>query len=327
MELRQLQYFRTIAAAGSFSRASAQLGIGQPALSRQIRYLEDELGVRLLYRNGRGVFLTDAGSRFLERLQEILLDLDHLAARTKDEAGHSTGVVTIGMPPALTALIAGSLTTRVKKIMPDVQIRVATGLSGHLNEWLLEKRLDMAVVYRGRLSPGIVAEDLLAESLFLVGSRNRGQNAKCLSSDTFSMTEAEKVPMVLPTLQHALRREVERGVAQAGSKLSLLYEIDSMPGIISVVASGQAYSVVPFSGVHYYVFADQLKVWRLVDPEISNQMMLAIRGDKLSGGTMRDLRIAIREEITDQVAAGRLVGRLNGHAAPSVAFQALTQPH
>ena len=315
MEIRQLQYFRSVAAAGSFSKASAQLGIAQPALSRQIQHLEEELGVRLLYRNGRGVFPTDAGARFLARLTEILLDLENLAARTKEQAGHSAGVVTIGMPPALTSLIAGSLAMRVKKIMPDLQIRVVTGLSGHLNEWLMEKRLDMAVVYGARLSSGIVAEELLTEFLFLVGSRSRPGAQKCLLTETISIMEMSGLPLILPTQQHALRREVERGATTAGTRLSISMEMDSMQGIMSMVLAGQGYSVIPFSGVRPELLADKLRVWRLVDPEIANQMMLALPGDRFAGSTLRDLRQAVRDEVADQLAAGHLAGRMAGRAA------------
>ena len=67
MELRQLRYFVGVAEVGSFTKAAAVLDIAQPALSRQIRELEIELGVALLVRNGRGVVLTDAGVKFLGR--------------------------------------------------------------------------------------------------------------------------------------------------------------------------------------------------------------------------------------------------------------------
>lgn len=306
MELRQLQYFRAVASAGSFSRASAQLGIAQPALSRQIQHLEEELGTRLLYRNGRGVFPTDAGARFLERLTEILLDLEDLATRTKEEAGRHAGVVTIGMPPALTALIAGSLATRVKKLMPDLQIRVVTGLSGHLNEWVLEKRLDVAVVYRARLSPVVNAEELLMEHLFLVGSKELAR--ACRDSDTVPMLETADIPLILPTMQHAIRREVEEGATFAGTRLTIVMEIDSIHGIMSMVMAGHAFSVVPFSGMRNDDIAGKLRWWRLIDPEISNKMMLAMPSTRFPSSTLADLRQVVRAEIADQVAAGRLVG-------------------
>ena len=76
MELRQLRYFVGVAEVGSFTKAAAVLDIAQPALSRQIRELEIELGVALLVRNGRGAVLTEAGVKFLGRAKMILDDTE-----------------------------------------------------------------------------------------------------------------------------------------------------------------------------------------------------------------------------------------------------------
>ncbi|HEY8368076.1 MAG TPA: LysR family transcriptional regulator, partial [Thermodesulfobacteriota bacterium] len=67
MDLRKLRYFVHVAELGGFGRAARSLGVAQPALSRHVRDLERELGVRLLHRNGRGVLLTDAGMHLLPR--------------------------------------------------------------------------------------------------------------------------------------------------------------------------------------------------------------------------------------------------------------------
>ena len=72
MELRHLRYFATVASELNFTRAAAKLRVAQPALSRQIRQLEDELGVALLTRTSRGVQLTAAGSAFLAEARELL---------------------------------------------------------------------------------------------------------------------------------------------------------------------------------------------------------------------------------------------------------------
>src|SRR5260370_14620327 len=75
MDLKQLEYFRHVAELGSFTRAASFLSVVQPALSRQVRQLEVELGQTLFERNGRGVALTDAGTRLLEHTRGILLQV------------------------------------------------------------------------------------------------------------------------------------------------------------------------------------------------------------------------------------------------------------
>jgi len=83
MEMKQLKYFLAVADLGSFSKAAVMLAAGQPVLSRQIRSLEEELGIELLYRNGRGIVLTEAGTAFVARARTIL-DTARLAAAEID---------------------------------------------------------------------------------------------------------------------------------------------------------------------------------------------------------------------------------------------------
>ena len=100
MDFREIRYFAQIATAGSFSLAAKELRVAQPALSRQIRKLEQELGVDLLVRHGRGVRLTGAGSILLERAEQMI----HLLRNTGDEvranANTVSGHVSLGLTPA-----------------------------------------------------------------------------------------------------------------------------------------------------------------------------------------------------------------------------------
>ncbi len=85
MELKQLEYFRHVAELGSFTRAAAFLSVVQPALSRQVRQLEIELGQSLFERNGRGVVLTDAGTRLLEHTRGILMQIGRARQELEDQ--------------------------------------------------------------------------------------------------------------------------------------------------------------------------------------------------------------------------------------------------
>src|SRR2546423_3229235 len=96
MELRHLRYFVTVADAGTVSRAAAQLSLTQPALSRQIRDLESELGLPLFDRVGRRLHLTAEGENLLERTREILRAADALRERAGALAGGPTGTPRLG---------------------------------------------------------------------------------------------------------------------------------------------------------------------------------------------------------------------------------------
>ena len=121
--------------------------MAQPALSRQIRKLEQELGVDLLVRHGRGVRLTGAGSILLERAEQMI----HLLRNTGDEvranANAVTGHVSLGLPPAGGLLLGPPIVRTFQREWPQVAMQVRDGISNLLQEWLLDGRLDVAVLY------------------------------------------------------------------------------------------------------------------------------------------------------------------------------------
>ena len=101
MELKQLDYFLGVAESGSFSKAAIRLSVAQPILSRQIKLLESELGVELLYRNGRGVVVSEAG-KVLETYARSVVGL---VEKAQSEIGslkaEPRGRVAIAMPPSI----------------------------------------------------------------------------------------------------------------------------------------------------------------------------------------------------------------------------------
>src|SRR5262245_60298843 len=111
MELRQLRYLVTLADERHFTRAAARLHIAQPALSQQVRRLEDELGIALVDRTTRHVALTEAGARLVARARRIIGEVDAATEELSELAGIRTGRVVIGAmrstgPFDLSALIA-----------------------------------------------------------------------------------------------------------------------------------------------------------------------------------------------------------------------------
>jgi LysR family nitrogen assimilation transcriptional regulator len=141
LDLRSIRSFMYVAEAGSFTRAAAQLSMAQSALSRQVRDLEDELGVLLLHRTGRGAELTEAGQRFLSRAKKLLLNASALSADMKALSGANIETVTLGVPPSISHILLALLLDRVKRQYPHIRMRVVEGFSGHIYEWLLSSTL------------------------------------------------------------------------------------------------------------------------------------------------------------------------------------------
>ena len=116
MELRHLRYFVAVGEALNFTRAAAQLRIAQPALSRQVQDLEDEIGVDLLKRSPRGVTITAEGKLFLEEAREVLQRTDESVEKVRALARGEYGELHVGYAPSPTAEILPRHSLHFKKL-------------------------------------------------------------------------------------------------------------------------------------------------------------------------------------------------------------------
>lgn len=134
MDLRALRYFLSVAQLGSITRAAQALNVAQPALSRQIRKLEEELGVTLLLRRPRGVELTPAGARLLERAEAVFRSLREAAEELRSDTMEGVGRISLGVPPAMGVMLVPELMRRFRAAQPRAALHVREGV-GH---WLVE---------------------------------------------------------------------------------------------------------------------------------------------------------------------------------------------
>src|SRR5437870_5187761 len=122
MELRHLRYFVAVAEASTFTKAAAQLHVAQPAVSRQVQALEDELGVDLLRRSPRGVMLTAEGKLFLEEARELLKRAEDSVAKVRALARGEYGELHIGYEPSPSVDLLPAALAGFQKAVPRVQV-------------------------------------------------------------------------------------------------------------------------------------------------------------------------------------------------------------
>ena len=122
MELRDLRYFVAVADCLGFSRAAQNLRISQPALSRQIKSLEEELGIRLFDRVGRRTMLTAAGADLLDRSRALLHESESIKGRASDLAGGSRGLLRLGATPHAYESFVARLLARFRRASPEIDI-------------------------------------------------------------------------------------------------------------------------------------------------------------------------------------------------------------
>src|SRR5947209_13871266 len=138
VELRHLRYFVAVAREENVSRAALKLHVSQPALSRQVRDLEDELGFKLFERSAKAVRLTDAGRVFLKEAQAIIQRASDGVAAAREVAAGENGEIHVGYAPSLTSRILPSTLRTFQAGMPGVRVKlhdlsteeILTGLRG-----------------------------------------------------------------------------------------------------------------------------------------------------------------------------------------------------
>ncbi|HXZ39201.1 MAG TPA: LysR substrate-binding domain-containing protein [Terriglobales bacterium] len=160
MELRHVRYFLAVAESLNFSKAAQQLHIAQPPLSRQIRQLEDELGVELFVRTRRGVQLTKAGRAFLDEGRKLVVQAGHATEAARHAQKGESGIVRIGIASGLGGLVAKVVAEHCRRF-PGINIECKDVFSGLQNEILEKCEIDV-----GFLRPPVNQVKLDCELLF-----------------------------------------------------------------------------------------------------------------------------------------------------------------
>ena len=267
LDFKQLRNFIHIVELSSITAASDALGIAQPALSRQVKALEDELGVALLRRHGRGVSPTEEGLRLAKRAKGILEDVEDLASDLSGTRIDPSGTITLGLPPTVAEILATHLIERAMDAYPQVNLRIASGFSGHVQDWLLRGKIDLGVAYEGQIAPSIRTRPVILENLFVI--RPAGCSAREMTAQ-----EALSLPLVLPNAEHGLRGRIERFAASEGVALNVVLEIDVLPTILAFVERGVGATILPLVSVLSQVRDGSLVACPIASPGLDRRLIL-----------------------------------------------------
>lgn len=298
MDLRQLDYFVHVAELGSFTKAAAILDVAQPALSRQVRRLEVELRQTLLYRNGRGVVPTEAGKRLLAHGRGILNQFERARQEVDQARGAPMGRVVVGVPHSTGQLIITPFATAFRKAFPEAELCITEGLTVHLQEWLQNGRIDVAVLHDPMPSPSLEIEPLREDPLFLIERRRRGG-----STEPVPLKALADYPLIIPSRPHPMRMMIETRLASLGRKLSVAIEVDAVGGIVGLVSQGLGHAIVTQNALLIAQDAARLSARRIVSPRLSSALVLATSAERPGTELMRQTIELIRKVLAEQLAA------------------------
>ncbi|WP_255471300.1 LysR family transcriptional regulator [Paracoccus sp. M683] len=305
MDLRQLRYFIQVVEMNSITAAAERLNIAQPALSRVVKALEDELDASLLRRHGRGVMPTEEGIRLARRAKTILEDVEDMAGDISGNRAPLSGSVTLGLPPTVSDILATHLIERTMQTLPDVKLRINSGFSGHVQDWLLRGKVDLGVAYEGQRSPSIKAQPIIIERLFLIQSA-KAEGAR--DGVPIPIRDALAKPLILPNPEHGLRGRIETISQDERIDLNVVLEIDILPTMLAFVERGLGSTILPLVSVTNHISDGRLIARPIVQRTIDRTLVLMTPLNRPGSRLISNFADFLTTEVHAMVASGQWPG-------------------
>ena len=243
MDLRRLEIFAKVAELGSFSRAAQALALTQPTVSEHVRSLEDELGVQLLDRLGRGAAPTRAGQLLLGYAQRMLV-LSREARQAMDHfQGRLSGELIVGGSTIPGEYVLPALVGAFKAKQADISIVLLIGDTRQVTEWVDDGRVELAVVGARPTQRTVEARALMGDELVVVVAAHHPWATR----ETVTLAELQAEPMVVRERGSGSRDALERALASANTNLGafrIVGEMGSTEAVKQAVRAGLGVALI-----------------------------------------------------------------------------------
>lgn len=274
MDTKKLRYFLAVVEAGSITAAARRIPIAQPALTRQIRLLEESIGARLFERDRKGVSLTQAGRYLHAASRRLLAELDGMAKRTRAISDGYSDDLSIGIT-TIHSCIPGisSLISRFRTQHPGIRLTLEIMLSGPQSRAIVDGSLDAGILFTEQEEDDeLVYLPLASYRMAVIVNRLHPLNAEvpdslhAFAAEPFIRFSRDSTPGSYDRVDNCFR--------QAGIVPNTIQECHDDITIRSLVAAGMGYAIMP--GIMARG-ERELMAYELDDLDISSQLVLAYR--------------------------------------------------
>jgi len=268
--LRQLRYFDALARQGHFGRAAEACAISQPALSMQIKELEEALGGALLERGARQVALTSFGEELAQRVRDILCSVDELGDFARASRDRLVGRLRIGMIPTIAPYLLPKMIANLTRMHPDLDIHVRETLTPTLIKELTEGRLDTAIVALPVSEPSLTEVPLFGENFLLV--RPAADEGTPVPSNEM----LREMRLLLLEEGHCFRDQA-LSFCNMPSRPRELLDASSLSTLVQMVGAGMGVTLIPEMAIAVEVRSASISVARFKDPQPSRTIGMVWR--------------------------------------------------
>jgi DNA-binding transcriptional LysR family regulator len=244
--VRHIRGFLAIARLGSFTRAAGELHVSQPALTVQIRQLEDTLRVRLFDRNKRHVALTKTGRTLLGPLSRVLADLEGVMNASRDLAGLRRGSVAVAVLPSIAAGLLPMAIRRFREDHPAITIEVRDAVAERILQFVKADEVDFGIGSRVGADRDVEWIDFLTDRMSAFVPEHHPLAAR----SRLALRDVVAYPLVLTARGTSVRALIERVLAQDELEFTVACDADYMSTAVAMVRAGLGISLLPASAVN-----------------------------------------------------------------------------
>lgn len=289
ISMKHLRYFDALARLGHFGRAADDCSISQPALSVQIKELEDLLGASLVERSARQIRLTTFGEEFALRVKEILRSVDELGDLARASQAPLAGRLRIGVIPTVAPYLLPDVIKQLTLRFPGIDLRPREAVTQKLIEDLLEGRLDVAIVALPVSEPALFETPLFSEEFILV------RPPEDADKPVPNPEMLQEMRLLLLEEGHCFRDQALSFCNLSGTVARNMMEGSSLSTLVQMVGAGIGVTLIPEMAVPIETRSATVSVARLPAPHPSRTIGMVWRKTSPLDGQFARVADVVRE--------------------------------
>ncbi|CAI3949330.1 DNA-binding transcriptional regulator [Commensalibacter communis] len=269
MDIRALRYFVEVVQLNGFSRASDTLCVTQPAISRTIQHLEDELGFKLLIREVDGVKLTDEGSILFDQAKELLRQFNEIKHSLKDKSGPLKGTLNVGIPPIISSTYFADIILTFTKLHPQVELKIFEMGTNKIIKALNEGTIETATVVLPLSDHNFDIQKCSTERLALIVNKSHSFASK----KEIQFIELLQQPLILFADDFRINDLINSACGIHSAKPIIAGRSNHLDLITAMVKAGVGITLLPES-MWEQNSRDDLIIIPVIDPILSYEIAL-----------------------------------------------------
>ena len=311
IDLNKLKTVLAVAESASYTRAAQKLHITQPAVSRRLVALEQQLRTKLFRREGHRFLPTEAGLAVCDRARQVLTLVDNLPSSVQEIAGQPSGRLGLGVPSIVGEILLPRLVRTYQMRFPNVFLMVEQGVAD-LSEMLVTNQVDVALLYGKPLSPMIELTPLIDHELGLVypkAWKKRGPAGRPIP-ERLSLREMARLPVIVPSASQGMRLLIEQAYHDAGIRPNVVMEVNGHALTRSLVRDGVGAMFLARTGLRGAADTAAFGFAHIRDPVISWTLSMAVRKHGQPTLAARVLMRMILDQVVDLIEQKEWHGKL-----------------